>query len=347
MFKNTLSVMAVSVLSACGGGSSSQQNQQSSSAPTDTFNVQACLNQPTCIIEGSHIVYVPLIIKNPVSISGSGTLTAAASLNETMITASYTHDVNIQGITIDGNKSRRTCVGNYAGTNIHFDHVDNVLIDSITTRNAVCGSGFVISGNKVRITNSSFLSNGSHHISNSWADGLTLLHCDDCTISSNSFIDNTDVSFVWGGGRNSVVDKNKFIQSGAISFAAVAFDNFNGTQTGMFDSSIFTENSIECGSNMCDLGINVGPHAWYLSDWITNATVNDNTISGAKIGILIDGAAGIRIARNKITSINACGISLQFSCGFRTTCDAIWNQAHSSGEISLDKYIVGEHHLCP
>lgn len=338
------SVILLAILSACGGGGS---NNTSSPAPTDTFNVQECLNRPTCVINGTHIVSVPLKITKPISISGSGTLIAAATLTDTMITASYISDVSISGITIDGNKSNRTCIGNYAGTNIHFDHVDNVLIDSITSRNAVCGSGLVLSSKKARITNSMFLTNGTHEIPNSWADGLTLLHCDDCTVSANSFIDNTDVAFVWGGGRNTVVEKNKMIQREAKSFAAVAFDNFNGTQTGVFDNSIFTQNTIECTSNMCDLGINVGPHAWYLSDWIEGIRITDNTVANAKIGILIDGAKSIVVNSNLIKQHIVCGISLQFSCGFRMSCDAVWNQAHSSGEISLDKYIVGEHHQCP
>lgn len=297
-----------------------------------------------------------VFIRQPIKLSGM-TFNAHRDITETrlaMIYAGYLSGVTLRDVTIDGNISERAgawyCDGTnnaYHGGNIHFDHVDDVVIDGVTTRNAVCGSGMHFSGKRARIINSNFIGNGTH-TQNQWADGLTLLNCDFCIVADNLFADNTDVGLVFGGGRNTLLTRNTFRQSVDV-FAALALDNFNGTQSGDFTGTIVSGNTIDCAMR-CDFGINIGPHAWYLSANTIGGRVSGNQIFGGKIGIMVGGAgtidAPVSVYGNDIVPVLNAGDSATFSCGDRVTYPII---------VSPDSYAVlrGEtvrvayHRQCP
>lgn len=293
----------------------------------------------------------------PITIIGPVTFKAAKHVIGTkydLMYAGYMSNITLIDVTIDGNKEERRgawfCNGTndaYYGSNIHFDHVDNVVLDGVVTQNAVCGSGMHFSGKNAYIVNSSFLNNG-YATRNHWADGLTLLNCDDCLITNNLFQDSTDVSLVFGGGTNTLIQKNVFKQTVPV-FAAFAMDNFNNTQSGDFRLSAFVANTIDCGL-FCDFGVNIGPHAWYLSRNTQGGKVSINVIRGGKIPILVDGAGTIDqpvgITNNEVYPALPAGSSAQFSCGIRPVYPVMYSPDSVLVPGSQPGVYVS-HHLCP
>ncbi|APV50842.1 hypothetical protein BWI17_14800 [Betaproteobacteria bacterium GR16-43] len=327
--------------------------------------LQQCLDttpSPWTIPPGVYALDAALTIRRPIAVYAHGaTFKAQRDIigtfgGHTMVFSGYMSGVRLTGLTLDGNLPERAgawfCNGTndaYAGGNIHFDHVDDVVLDGVTTRDAVCGSGMHFSGKRARIVNSVFERNGTHR-SNQWADGLTLLNCDDCTVTGNRFTDNSDVGLVFGGGERTLVADNLFEQATPI-FAALALDNFNGSQSGSFVGTVVTRNTIDCRNLQCDFGMNLGPRAWYLSANIRGGTVQGNTITGAKIGVLAGGAGTpadpMMLQDNTVVSLMAPGTMASFSCGFRSTFPRITSP---SSVIQVPKDAPGVstvHELCP
>lgn len=303
------------------------------------------------------------IRRNDLTIAATGVTWIASrdirgtGVPHTMVYARGLRGVRIIGLTLDGNIAQRQgasyCDGTvnaYAGGNIHFESVEHVTLEHFTSMNAVCGSGMHVIGKHVRITKSTFAHNGMHKL-NHWSDGITLLVCDDCVLSDNEFIDNSDIGLVFGGGLRTVIEGNRFVQTKKI-FAALAMDNFNNSTPGNFQGSMLVRNSIECGDNLCDFGINIGPHAWYPSSNIRNGTVTENTIHGAKIGILAQGAGTanepVHVYANSIIEYPATQTEQEFSCGTRPVAPRVYGRdsfIDTHGESG--NYFVSDHANCP
>jgi len=236
----------------------------------------------------------------------------------------------------------------YHGVNIHLDHIDNLTIDGLSSSSVPCGSAAVIHATNATITRSVFANNGKPNTHNQWADGLTLLNCTGCTVQGNWFINNTDLGMVFGGGQNTLVTRNVFLQK-VPAFAALGIDNFNGQQSGDFTGTTVTDNYIECGQ-WCDFGINVGPHAWYLSSNTIGGTVSFNRIVGGKIPLLVGGAgtvaAPVTIKRNFIQPYLSPGAAAEFSCGYRITHPYIVSPDSFVDNIGVP-FVSQYHELCP
>jgi len=358
-----LARLVTSLLYACA----LTQDAAAAQAKLNAATVQAKLNAATVQAKldaggvwtstETYVLETAVYGRKPIVIDGP-TFIAAKEIAGTklgMIYFGYVANITLRNVTIDGNLAQRQgasyCDGTvnaYRGSNIHFDHVDDLTLDRLTSRNAVCGSGMHVISKRARITNSSFLNNGLPNMPNHWADGLTLLQCDSCEIVNNIFADATDVGLVFGGGRNTLIARNTFRQS-VKAFAAFAMDNFNGSRSGDFTNTMVTGNLIECGMN-CDFAMNLGPRAWYLSSNILGGTVTGNLIRGGKIGILIGGAgtasAPITVHSNSIVSILKPGDIAQFSCGPRPT----WPVIVSPDSVVLSGREVVQaayHELCP
>lgn len=323
----------------------------------DAAYVQQRLDEGGTWYAADYVLETAVYGRAPITIIG-GSFKAAKDIRDTplaMIVFSYTQNVKLQNVTIDGNLRERAgawyCDGTnnaYRGGNIHFDHVDDAVIDGVTTKNAVCGSGMHFSGKRARIINSNFINAGKPNTRHHWADGLTLLNCDQCVIADNLFQDATDIGLVFGGGRNTLITRNVFRQT-VPAFAAFAMDNFNGTQSGDFTGTVVTGNHIDCALN-CNFAANLGPHAWYPSDNIRGGKFTGNTIQGGKIQILIGGAgtpdAPISVYANDLVPILEPGASAQFSCGERIT----WPVIVSPDSIvnTRDEVVTaGFHRQCP
>ena len=186
--------------------------------------------------------------------------------------------------------------------------------------NALCGTAIEWTGDDATITNSAFTGNGDHSHRNMWADGLTLLLSDRARVIGNRFDDNSDVSFISGGARDAVFRDNTFHQTLQTTFAGFMMDNFNGGTSGEFAGTVVSGNQIDCTTRRCDFGIEIGPHAWYLSANTRGGTVTGNIVYGAKQGLNIEGggttAAPVRVFGNTVTG---SGGTASFNCGSRTT----------------------------
>jgi hypothetical protein len=192
------------------------------------------------------------------------------------------------------------------------------------------------SGNLATISNNFFWANGDHAHTNMWADGLTAIGANLSSITDNEFQDNSDVDLIVGDGYKSTISGNNISQAGQATFAGLMLDNFNGGTPGNFVDGNVTGNTIDCGNHLCDFGINLGPHAWYLSSPTTGGTVSGNTVTGAKIGLNADGAgtaeAPVTLSNN---SLSGSPSSATFNCGTRSTANCnIGPDAVVSGDIS-------------
>ena len=157
--------------------------------------------------------------------------------------------------------------------------------------------------------------NGRHDKSTGWADGLTIHDNANATILNNLFVDNTDVQLILGGCHHCKIEGNVFRHSAAVTSAAFADIMLNvwPSTSGDFTGTRIAGNHIDCGPlRGCGYGIQVGPSPWQPGRTVQGATIVDNTVTNALVGINVDGVSGLtRIERNSVSSSGgrhtACG----------------------------------------
>jgi len=336
--------------------------------------IQHCLDKtasPWTIPPGTYKLDTALTFHRGISIQGDGVAWVAdlnvrgydAHWGHGLIYAGYLPDpVEIHGLRIDGNGySRRGagrvpfCDGTGAasyGANLVLDNVPDVILDRVVTTNAPCGSGMVIIGTRARITNSHFTYNGTQEggVKNMWSDGLTLLECWNCVVEGNTFVNNSDVAFVFGGGQGTRVAGNQIIQT-TPAFAGFMLDNFNDSRSGDFRGTVVEDNWIDCGALQCSFGISMGPHTWYLSKNTVGGVVRGNTVHGAKIGMIAQGAGTkefpVVVYANDVSSLVPDGTEVEFSCGARTTFTRAANPNSFLDTGGYASWSPAVHVLCP
>ena len=181
-----------------------------------------------------------------------------------------------------------------------------------------------------------------------WADGLSLVHSDGGHVDGNYFANNTDVDFIMGGNSEtqqpgtpsilqSTVQNNTILHDrpGQASFVALMLNNWGETfgsmpagmnrfsvptgttsacypYCGNFTRTTISGNTIDCGANLCDYGIEAGFQPWASANGLPNNTypnifggfVTRNAITGAKQGINLDGAGSTPYGANGVTYLN-------------------------------------------
>lgn len=258
--------------------------------------------------------------------------------------------VHLDRIVLDGNRGARlasaaaaTCAAgnNGAGFNAHSDNCSGCSFARGMSARALCGTGWEWTGNLATIERNVFYQNGDHNTNMMWSDGLTLLGSDGATVRANRFVDNSDIDFISGGAANATFEGNYVHHVLQGSFGGLMLDNFNGGTSGNFALAQVKANAIDCGPQLCDFGIELGPHPWYLSANIQGGTVTGNSVSGAKIQINAEGAgtAGQPIA----VSGNVLGpspASAVFGCGqtraataFNVSPDSFVTTADGTGKL--------------
>lgn len=211
-----------------------------------------------------------------------------------------TTDVTIDHLILDGNRAARLgtaaangCAGgtNGWGFNAHMHSCNFCRFTNNVNRNTLCGTALEFIGDDAIITNNVIRGNGQNSVTNMWSDGITALAANRATISGNTFVDNSDVALILGGGTNAMVSGNSITQPGQVVFAGLMLDNFNGGTTGNFTGAQVINNTIDCSAaRNCHFGINLGPHPWYLSANIFGGDVHGNSVTSARQGINVDGA---------------------------------------------------------
>jgi len=145
------------------------------------------------------------------------------------------------------------------------------------------------------ISNNAFLRNGTHTVSQGWADGLTIHGGQGLRINGNRFRDNTDVQLIFGGCAACEIRFNRFEHSDAASggaFAELMLHAWPGATTGDFTGTLISDNSIDCGRQYrCGFGIMLGAAPWYSAPTF-GGVVRRNRVRRAMLALNVDGLSG-------------------------------------------------------
>lgn len=238
-------------------------------------------------------------------------------------------NLTLRYIALDGNNAfRRATLGNPnwiggSAYNAKINACTDCHFYGFASVRAPQGTGLEFEGDRAIFDNSLFRDNGwgqlMYPAGSAWADGLTIWSSDDIVIRNSEFSNNSDINLILGDAPRAVIENNTFKNTYNFAFASFMLDNYNGAQPGRFDGAMIRNNSIDCGRAMCGIGINIGGRLWYPAPLITGGTITDNTIVGAKQGILINGVSGTTVKNNQVTvagsyakdscSTNALGIT--------------------------------------
>ena len=237
--------------------------------------------------------------------------------------ATQVSQVTLDHVVIDGDRAARlgsamatACAqgNNGEGINVGANCANCTVAHSGSAR-AICGTGMEWDGDGIHVTDSVFLGNGDHATQNMWSDGLTIHKSDGAVVDHSSFIDDSDVGFISGGGKNASYTQNVAEQLSQTSFAAMMLDNFDNAALGDHTGAVLSDNLVACPAG-CHFGIELGPHPWYPSPNILGGTVSGNTVVGANIEINAQGAGTVG-APTVVTNntLGATPASAAFTCG--------------------------------
>jgi len=170
----------------------------------------------------------------------------------------------------------------------------NWTVSHVVSTNAICKSGMELRGAGFEITGSTFANNGRDmwEADGRWSDGLTVWNCNGGHIHHNTFIDNTDVNLIVGGGFGCVVEDNVITNVSKHAFAGLNVGTFGADAD--HSGSIYRNNTIVSAANQMAFGLMVGDEPWWnpWSPYMSTANAGDiygNTISGAVVNLAIDG----------------------------------------------------------
>jgi hypothetical protein len=275
----------------------------------DDIAINACLAQGGDVIleEGvvGYLLVSGLVITQPgtrlIGADGGAVLLAEVGLNQQMLRSDGVDNVVLENLRFYGNRWERTsrlweCVpGPREHGKILLVTGNGFLISNVTALGALCGTGAEVEGSNFEIRDSNFSYNGFQLDVpglEPWADGLTVWTCNNGWIHHNTFMNNTDVDLVIGGGSGCVVENNTIIHNSEYGFAGLMIGTFapaNGDHAG----STYRWNSIDSTYNKLGFGIMVGDHPWSCHvmcfDLPTAGSVVENYSWGAVVNLAIDG----------------------------------------------------------
>jgi hypothetical protein len=296
--------------------------------PNDTLADDAALQ--ACLDRGGEIRLVPgspgYILSTGVQLSRDGTvITSTTTGTRALLIAASTlsgapllrianrNNFAISFLTFDGNRDNRDythrCVGSHPiestlqafSPNSHFAFTDNEVTRTL------CGSGFEVAGTAYDFGRNVILDNGQGREINPapgltpWSDGITVWNCgcDDpstysgcSSIHDNNITDATDVGMAVSPSPGCRIINNSFSNVARHVLAA------QGTPNGDFSNALISGNSISAASNMLSIGIAVGSHEWFPDHYTLGGTISNNTITGAVVNMIVDGANGVVVTGN-------------------------------------------------
>lgn len=223
-------------------------------------------------------------------------------------------NLSLNYIAIDGNiGQRRAAFGDVnlpdgKGYNATIHDCQNCRFIGFASVRALRGTALEFDGDHAVFERVLFRDNGwdiqSAPDSKVWryADGLTVWSSKNIRITDSVFADNTDIDLILGNAPGAVIENNLFSNTHSYAFAALMLDNFT-RMPGDFSGAVIRKNRIECGEGMCGIGINIGPHMWYAASPVTGGDIFENTVSGARQGILTNGARGTRLRKNELIGV--------------------------------------------
>lgn len=240
-----------------------------------------------------------------------------------------TSDVTLDHVVLDGNRGARlgsaaasACAAGTNGSGFNAGTSGCLRCSFLFggSARALCGTGWEWHGDEATVQGSEFRGNGEHHVQSMWADGLTLLQSNRAVVTGNRFRDNSDVDLIFGGGVDAIVSGNVIDHRRQPSFAGLMLDNFNGVTSGDFSGTVVSGNVVQCGAELCDYAIELGPHPWYPSPNLVGGAVQSNVALGGKFNINAEGA-GTALSPMLVTgnTIGPAPSSARLLCGERPT----------------------------
>lgn len=261
--------------------------------------------------------YVGYVVADTIDLRRNGVLlrSAGAPAHAVIIAApsltvplfrTRANDFEVSFITFDGNREARDVRDKPCTVNRNYRNVEltgvGFKIRYVDSTRAVCGSGMTVgASSRFEISNSRFYDNGrqpedADGIGGLWADGLNVFNCTGATIRDNAFWDNTDVDLGVAGGPGCAVYRNTIEHVRRYAFAGLVAGDPSRI------GGEFSDNTIESAPDMLGFGLVVGCHPWYecLSGYATNLWVHDNAVTGAVVNLVVDGANGGIVERNRV-----------------------------------------------
>jgi hypothetical protein len=207
----------------------------------------------------------------------------------------------LEDLIFDGNLAGRPDQAGECSTNRELGNVRlkgyGWRLSHVVSMNAICQSAMEVAGHAFEIFASTFMDNGRdmREASGAWADGLTVWNCDGGYIHDNTFIDNSDVDLIVGGGFGCVVEANVIVNVSKHAFAGLNVGTFGPGAD--HSGSVYRYNTILAAPNQMAFGLMVGDEPWW-NPWNPAAfTANageiyGNVIRGAVVNLAIDGIGG-------------------------------------------------------
>ena len=232
-------------------------------------------------------------------------------------------NVTLDHVVFDGNRAARLgsnmatqCAQGNNGEGINVgSNCANCTLSHMASVRAICGTGMEWDGDGITVKDSWFAFNGDHATQNMWSDGLTIHKSNSGVVDACTFVDNSDVDLISGGGTNAKYTNNTVEQLQQSSFAGIMLDNFDSSALGDHTGAAVTNNLVACPA-ACHFGIELGPHPWYASPNIIGGSVSGNTVIGGYIQINAQGSG--TSAQPTIITANTLGAtptSAAFQCG--------------------------------
>jgi hypothetical protein len=243
----------------------------------------------------------------------NATLLAAAGLAAPLLTVSAgVNHLTVVGITFDGNRPSRTMLSSCTqgadrtfGNDVYLQTANALVFENNVVTRTLCGSGLKVAGTNMLIQNNTFRDNGhgteALDAGAPWADGMTLLYCQGSQITANHFIDNTDLSIANFQGPACTVSNNLVEQVSRHAFSGISFGVTNAGATSDHTGSVMSGNTI-IGRGRLSFGINDGSHPWFNTSTSLGGTITGNTVSGAIVNLLVDGAKNSTIGQNTLSA---------------------------------------------
>lgn len=188
------------------------------------------------------------------------------------------------------------------------------MVHNIESREAPCGSSIEVEGSWYEIRNNYVANNGLPREGSSdpepWADGITLISCDNGYVHDNTLVDNTDIDIVVGGGPNCRIQNNTISHINVYGFAGIHIGSFN--QNGNHWNSDYSGNTVTSELDKLGFGIIAGFHPWDPAVPVPDAgSTAHNSSTGAVVNLAIDGIDAGSVQSN---SWSGAGGTRGFNC---------------------------------
>ena len=246
-------------------------------------------------------------------------LRAVTNLAVPLLVESTKNNFMLKYLVFDGNSDARTnsdaCLTSSRPLlgNVRLLGGSGWAVDQVEVANALCHSGMEVFGTSFTIQGSTFRNNGFHanDAETKWADGLTVLTCDAGHVLGNTFIDNTDVGLIVGGGHNCDVSGNHIDNQNKRAFAGLNVGCFLAAGSGGHGDhfgSQYLNNVVGAVTNPDKMafGIVVGNEPWWgvdLDCFVSDAgSVMSNQLSHAVVNLAVDGIGTGTVTGNSVSN---------------------------------------------